>query len=99
MIDYETHLASDRRLCILKLLFETGGTANESVLHNGLDMLGHRRQPRSVIRDDLQFLVKNGLIIVEWFSEVMVCTITRRGVECAEGRIHVAGVKRPAIGV
>lgn len=92
------HMTEDRRLCILRLLKECGGSANDSILHNGLEHLGHRRNPRSLIIEDLRFLVANGMIKEEWFSDVMVCTITLRGVEVAEGRIIAEGVKRPSLG-
>ncbi len=99
MSNYQSHLAQDRRLCMLRLLKESGGTANESVLQNGLELLGHRRLPRATIREDIRFLINQGLIIDEWFGDVQVCTITRRGVECAEGIIQVEGIKKPSIGV
>lgn len=96
---YQQHLAEDRRLCILRLLHESGGSANESVLQAGLEQLGHRGQPRETIREDIRFLLDAGLLVVEWFGSVQVCTISRRGVDVAEGRIKVEGIKKPSIGV
>lgn len=95
---FEEYLAEDRRLCILKLLTECGGEANESVLHMGLEALGHTRQPRHKIREDLRFLVDLGLCTENWYKDVLVCSITKRGVETAEGRITIPGVKSPSIG-
>lgn len=99
MNDFKTHLAMDRRLCILRLLTETGGTANDSVLHTALEALGHRKQPRSVIHDDIRFLINSGLVVDEWLRTVQVVTITARGVNVAEGRETVEGVKKPSLGV
>lgn len=96
---YLKMLAEDRRLCILRLLKESHGSANESVLHSGLEQLGHARLSREIVRDDIRFLIDGGLVTDEWFATVQVCTITRRGVEAAEGRLKVEGVKTPSIGV
>lgn len=93
------HLAQDRRLAILRLLTESRGSANESVLHVGLEALGHRHQPRSQIRDDIRYLENIDLLKVEIVSGVMVCDITRRGVDVAEGRDEAEGVKKPSIGI
>jgi len=97
--NFQEHLARDRRLCILRLLTETGGTANDSVLHTALESLGHRKQPRSVIHEDIRFLQGVGLVVDEWLSRVLIVTLTQRGVNVAEGREEVEGVKKPAIGV
>ena len=98
-MNYQEHLAADRRLCILRLLKESEGSANESVLHSGLEALGHRRQAREVIRADIRHLIGQGLIVDEWAGHIQVCTITKRGVDVAEGRVVVEGVKKPSIGV
>lgn len=96
---YLKHLAADRRLCILRLLHDSGGTANESVLHSGLELLGHVRQPRATIRDDIRFLLDHDLIVDQFFAHVQVCTITKRGVEVVEGSLSIDGIKKPSIGV
>ncbi len=98
-MSFKDFLASDRRLCVLRLLKESGGSLNDSVLHKGLEQLGHRNQARETIRADLRFLVDAGLIVDEWVSHIQVVTITKRGVEVAEGRITVEGVTQPSIGV
>jgi hypothetical protein len=93
-------LAHDRRLAVLRLLIEADGHANESVLQSGLDMLGHSAGlTRQVMRADLKFLEDCGCIRQEWFGDkVVVAHIQRRGVEVAEGRTRVDGIKRPALG-
>lgn len=93
-------LAEDRRLAMLKLLIESDGVANESVLTTGLSMLGHvAGLTRQAVRDDLKFLEDRALIRQEWFHDkVAIAHIQRRGVEVAEGRERVEGVKRPALG-
>lgn len=99
MSEYLEFLKPDRRLCILRLLTETNGSANDSVLQTGLARLGHARVSREDIRDDLKFLNDCGCLTSEWYGGVQVVNITRRGVEAAEGKVYVAGVKQPSIGV
>jgi hypothetical protein len=98
---FEEALAQDRRPVILKLISEAGGTANESVLRQGLELLGHiAGVTYQTVRDELRFLEDAGCVKLEFFGDrVAVATITRRGVDCAEGRIKVEGVKRPSMGV
>lgn len=95
---YAETLAESRRLAILRLLKELRGSANESVIHAGAEQLGFRRDSRQTIRDDLTHMVKHGLLKEEWFNDLMVVTITSRGLEASEGRISVVGVKSPSIG-
>jgi hypothetical protein len=97
--DFKEHMAKDRRLCILRVLTETNGSANDSVLHTALEAFGFRRHPRETIREDIRFLVKNGLVVDEWVRSVQIVHITQRGVDVAEGRIEVEGVKKPSIGL
>lgn len=99
-MSYAELLAEDRRLAMLRLLVESDGSANESVLQSGLELLGHHAGlTREAVRKDLEFLNDRGLVRLEWFGDkVAVAHIKRRGVEVAEGRERVAGVKRPSIG-
>ncbi len=100
-IKFAEALAQDRRLVILKLIMEAGGAANESVLRQGLELLGHTAGVNyQTVRDELRFLEEAGCVKVEWFEDrVAVAAVTKRGVDCAEGRTRVEGVKRPSIGV
>lgn len=93
-------LAEDRRCAILRLLVEAEGEANESVLRTGLSMLGHGRElTKENVRSDLNFLSERGLVTLQWFDDkVCVARISRRGVECAEGKVRVEGVKKPSLG-
>lgn len=99
MNEFAKRLAEDRRLCVLRLLKETGGRANESVLQSGLEALGHTRLSRETVRSDIRFLIDCGCLTDEFYGEVQVVTLTRRGLEAAEGRITIEGIKRPSIGV
>lgn len=99
MTEFEKQLQADRRLCILRLLAESGGRANDSVLRGGLEALGHVKLSREKVRADLRFLIDTGCLRDEFFGDVQVVDITKRGVEVAEGRVVVEGIKRPSIGV
>lgn len=95
---FNESLSEHRRIAILRLLIEFRGGGNESTIHQSLEMLGFRRDSRSVVRDDLTFLSKNGLVKESWHNDLMIVDITERGVEVAEGRVCVAGVRKPSLG-
>lgn len=96
-INYAAYVVEDRRLVLLRLLDEAHGSANESVLHTGLQMLGHRRGvTRQVVTEDLGWLRDRHLVAVEYFADkIMVATLTTRGRNVARGDEVVEGVKRP----
>ncbi len=93
------HLAEDRRLVILRLLKEAGGSANDSVLEVGLQQLGHRRGlTREVVRTEIEWLKARRLVTVEMVKDtIVVASITERGLHVAGGHEEVAGVKQPSI--
>ncbi len=96
---YFEHLTHDRRLVILRLLKQSGGSGNDSILLQGVRLIGHLAATRDDIRDDLEFLKERRLVRLEHFNEtVMVATITERGIDVAEGRVEVEGVKKPSPG-
>ena len=99
-MSYRDLIDADRRLCMLRLMLEDGGCANESVLEKGLEALGHRAGlERAVVRNHMTFLETAGLVTVEFFRDkVMVATITERGVKVARGQITVDGVAQPSPG-
>lgn len=96
---YLEALAESRRLAILRLLHEIGGGSNDSVIHTAVEELGFRRESRQTIRDDLSMMESNGLVRVSWHHDLMVVDLTRRGVEVSEGRVTVAGIKKPSVAV
>jgi hypothetical protein len=94
-------LQQDRRLVILKLIGESGGSANESVLRQGLQMAGHvAGVDYQTVRDELRFLEDAGCVRLQWFEDKFaVAQLTKRGVDCAAGAVEVKGVKKPSLGV
>ena len=99
MSNFNNHLAEDRRLRILELLRDANGSVNEDVIRISLQNLGHTKLSRRAVRDDLRFLISHGLIVDEWFEDLMVATLTRRGIETADGAVIVDGVKKSSIGL
>lgn len=98
-MNYHDYLAADRRACILRLLVDVNGTANDSVIQTALDNLGHRNLSHDSVLADIRFLKDNGLVVDEWLGEIVIVTITKRGVDVSNGSVVVAGVKKPRIGV
>lgn len=100
MSDYTEHLAQHRRLTILRLLEQAGGSANESILQDALDQVGlGALLTRTVVRDLLKWLEDRSLIKQQWFDQTLVVAhITERGVNVAKGKELVEGVKRPSVG-
>jgi hypothetical protein len=84
------------RIAILRLLQDSQGRANESVLREGLSQLAFTLS-RTEMRAQLEWLKSAGLITHEWpFPTVLVARLTERGLDVAEGNERVAGVHRPS---
>lgn len=97
-MSFADHLIEDRRLVLLRLLKEAGGTANDSPLHYGLQQIGHRRGlTREVVRTELEWLKQRRLVNLEMVGTMMVATLTERGLNVAEGHERVEGVKQLSI--
>ena len=101
MSGFHDFIAEDRRLVILRFLKDVGGHANESVIETALKKFGHRvGVTRDVVREDLRFLKGADCVVTEIVEgQVMVASVTRRGVSAAYGHIRVDGVKSPSVGV
>lgn len=96
---YTEFLAKDRRLRILELLHESGGSMNHRVMTTALGALGHSRVAEKTLKDDFRLLEKRDLIVSDFIGDMQVVTITRRGVEVAKGIVQVDDVQPPEIGV
>ncbi|HEY2070698.1 MAG TPA: hypothetical protein VGG48_14165 [Rhizomicrobium sp.] len=92
--------AAHRRLSILKLLVESNGDANESVLREALAQLGLTAGlTREAVRMDLRFLETAGCIRLEWFDDKLaVAHVLERGADVAAGTIAITGIKKPSFG-
>jgi transcriptional regulator CtsR len=90
--------AEDRKLHVLLILENAAGyTANHELLHMFLDKLAHVVS-HDVIKNDLLWLEEQRLLDVTTEGDLMTATITRRGLDAANGRTMVVGVKRPMPG-
>lgn len=96
-MSFKDFVTEDRRLFILRLLMDIGGSGNESVIYTGCRAAGHRRGvTRDVVRADLEWLRTRHLVIFEWYEDtVLVAILTSRGADVASGDVEVEGVKRP----
>lgn len=88
-------LTEDIRRAILDFLSQdTGFDLNESIIHAALATLGHNVS-RDRLRVELAWLAEQGLLTVHDVVGVQVATLTARGLDVADGRAIVPGVKRP----
>lgn len=96
MSGYANFIAEDRRLVILRFLADDNDyRLNDSILQKALDQVGHNVS-RDMVRSDLSWLEEQGLITVEVvLDQIHVAELTKRGLDVAEGRSKVPGVKRP----
>lgn len=104
MKSFAEHTKENRRLAVLRLIRDSGGQANESVLHTGLvNLLGFPLTSREDLRDDLDWLKERRLILVDPLPlendrVLMVAKITQAGVDGAAGRgTPIDGMARPLI--
>lgn len=96
--DFGAHLAEDRRLVILRVLFESAAfTANEYILQRMLEEFGHAASMDKV-RTDIAWLKEQELVTSDTAGGVTIAKLTGRGEDVATGRTTVPGVKRPRAG-
>jgi Fe2+ or Zn2+ uptake regulation protein len=95
MTNFRELQTSDRRLVLLRLLAESDGyEANSSVLQMAIEPFGHNVS-RDVVHTDLAWLAEQGLVNVEDLASIKVATLSSRGLDVANGRATVPGIKRP----
>ena len=88
-------VAEDQRLRILQLLTEAEGyDLNIHILRDALARVGHRPSADR-LRGELAWLEEQGLVATEMVGSIVVATATARGLDAAQGRARVPGVKRP----
>lgn len=95
---YLERVQEDRRLVMLRLLAETPGyEANSSVMQMALVDFGHNIS-RDLVHTDLAWLTEQGLLTISALATVQIAKLTTRGLDVAQGRSTVPGVKRPGPG-
>lgn len=95
-MSYKTKISEDRRLVILRLLEKSSGyIANLYLLQNALEGFGHV-DSMDVIKTEVAWLEEQGLVTISEPGGVVLAKITQRGLEVANGRANVPGVKKPS---
>lgn len=95
-MNYAEYETQDRRLVLLKALAAAAQyRANAYLLRSFCDQMGHTASADRIAAD-LAWLAETGLCTTEApRPEVLVATLTARGLDVAEGRAAHPGVKRP----
>ncbi len=98
LIHAVAEFAHPRRCAPLRFLAEDADYAmNTSLLQSALDAVGHGVS-RDCVNGDAAWLEEQGLVFCEDLGGLIVVKITQRGLDVAEGRAVVPGVKRPGPG-
>ena len=100
MSTFQDKLNDARRLFLLQVLVEGGGSVGELILRDSCRAGFHRHGiTRELIRADLSWLDERGCVRREWLGdgELLVAEITERGEDAARGDVQIAGIKRPPI--
>jgi hypothetical protein len=89
-------MKEDRRLVILRCLESVPEyTVNSKVLSLAIEDQGHMVN-NDILMSDLAWLTEQGLITTaKPYHDLMVLKLTLRGLDVAEGKATVPGVKRP----
>lgn len=88
-------IARDQRRRIVELLAEDAGFShNADILRAGLAELGHDVRIDSVV-ELVGWLASAGLVAIVSEGPPLVCRLTERGLDLAEGRTVVRGVALP----
>lgn len=94
-MDYLDHLAEHWRITALRVLSAAPAyRSNDSVLRQAMESFGHALT-RDQVKTTLTWLAEQGLVTIEDMRAVLVATLTERGLDVAEGRAVVPGVKKP----
>lgn len=98
-MSYEQLQTEDRRLVILRgLAAAVQYRVNAYLLRSFCDQVGHTTSADRLAAD-LAWLAEGGLLsIAQPSPDVLVATLTARGLDVAEGRASHPGVKRPTPG-
>ena len=96
MMSFQTTITEDRRLSLLLVLLETPGySANAFLLRDAIGQIYGHNASLDQVRGDIAWLAEQALVTSRTVGEVMLATLTARGVDAATGRASVPGVKKP----
>lgn len=95
-MSFQSTITEDRRLSLLLVLNETPGySANAFLLRQAIEEIYGHSASLDQVRGDLAWLAEQGLVTTRSSGEVMLATLTARGVDVATGRAVQPGVKKP----
>ena len=93
---YANFVAEDRRLSLLLVLKETSGySTNAFLLRDAVQSIYGHNASLDQVRNDLTWMAEQGLMTVIDLAGVMLAHLNAHGLDVAEGRAKVLGVKRP----
>lgn len=96
--EFNRMIEADARLIILKeLAAQADGRCNSTILAEVLDAFGHTRS-REWLAAQLAFLAEAQAVRLDVIGTVTIATLLRRGLDHAERRVVIDGVKRPSPG-
>lgn len=97
MSDYETFMAEDARLVILReLAKQTNASLNEAILQKVLETFGHKRS-REWIRTQMRKLDELGAVTILEAGTVLIATLKQAGLDHVERRSVIDGVEKPSL--
>ena len=97
MTDYDSFMAEDARLVILKeLAKQTSSSLNETILQKVLETFGHTRS-REWVRTQMRKLEELGAVSLVAAGTVMIATLRQPGLDHIERRSLIEGVARPSL--
>ena len=93
-MNYSETVAAERRLAILRLIRDGGGSANANSLYNAALAIGYPLTTRDDIHTDLDVLGERGCVTKDLFQgKIVVASLTDLGRDVADGKREVEGVK------
>ena len=97
-MSYERTIQEHLRITLLRLLVDDPNyTLNDSMLTDLTEPYGFNPS-RDKVRTELNWLKEQGLVTTDNDPGITIATLTERGMDVANGRTTVPGVKRPSPG-
>lgn len=96
MTTFQNTITEDRRLSLLLVLQSTPGySANAFLLRDAIDQIYGHTATVDQVKTDLAWLAEQGLVNTRSTGDVVLGTLSSRGIDVASGRAVQPGVKRP----
>lgn len=96
MSPFQNTITEDRRLSLLLVLQSTPGySANAFLLRDAVDQIYGHTATVDQVKTDLAWLAEQGLVNTRSTGDVVLGTLSSRGIDVASGRAVQPGVKRP----